>query len=412
MKTILKSVVRLSFPVILALATLCFTSPCVLAQQQKSYGMPSFNTVLGTQAIGGRYHFTKEPPLVEAARAILSMGSNTLKFSLVADKSDGVEPKSLAEIVLKAKSIKTVLGLPFASYLFWAYPISTSADRFQLASLPDEYKEMYALTRTLLQTYAGTGKTFYLGNWEGDWHLTHEDPNYVPTDQEVQNMTAWVNIRQKAVDTAKRDTPHSGVQVFYYLELNRVVDAMQGKVRIANAVLPRTPVDFVSYSSYDSLDGDIGANLQKSLDYLQANLPAKPGVPGKRVFIGEYGFAAHGITPEEQDARTRQVMQAGLQWGCPFILYWEMYNNEVGKSGEQTGYWLIDDHNTKQPVYFTHQRFYRQAQEYLASFQKSHGRAPTPEEFSRSAIPWLTWKPAPTAEDLRERSVGIFTSAR
>jgi len=73
------------------------------------------------------------------------------------------------------------------------------------------------------------------------------------------------------------------------------------------------------------------------------------------VFIGEYGFAAQGITPKEQDVRTRQVMRAGLKWGCPFVLYWEMYNNEVGKSGDQTGFWLIDDHNTKQPVYFTHQ---------------------------------------------------------
>ena len=254
-----------------------------------------------------------------------------------------------------------MLGVPFAYYLVWAYPISTSANRFQPASLPDEYKEMYALTRTLLQTYAGTGKRFYLGNWEGNWHLTHVDPNYVPTDQEVQNMIAWVDIRQKAVDDAKRETPHSGVQVYYNL---------------------------------------------------QANLPAKPGIPGKRVFIGEYGFPVHGITPEEQDVRTRQVMRARLKWGCPFVLYWEMYNNEVGENGAQNGFWLIDDHETKQPVYFTHQRFYRQAQEYLASFYKNHGRPPAPEEFSRSATPWLTGKPAPFAEDLRERNSRFSTSAR
>ena len=232
---ILKVALRLSTLAVLAFATILFSSPYVFAQRQKSDWMPRFNTILGTQAIGGRYHFTKEAPLVEAARAILGMGSNTLKFSLTAEKSDGVEPKSLAEIVLRSKSIQTVLGMPFAYYLFWAYPISTSADRFQPASLPDEYKEMYALTRTLLQAYVGTGKTFYLGNWEGDWHLTHEDPNYVPTEQEVLNMIAWVKIRQKAVDDAKHDTPDSGVQLFYYLEVNRVVDAMQGKVRMANA---------------------------------------------------------------------------------------------------------------------------------------------------------------------------------
>ena len=368
-----------------------------LAVMLASQPAQAFNTVLGTQAIGGRYQFTKEPPLVEAARAILGMGSSTLKFSLAPDKSDGLPPRSLAEIVQKAPSVKTVLDMPFANYLIWAYPISTKANRFQSASLPDEYKEMYDLTRTLLQTYAGTGKTFYLGNWEGDWHLTHQNPNYVPTPQEVQNMIAWINMRQKAVDDAKRDTPHRAVQVYCYLEVNRVVDAMQGKVRMANAVLPFAPVDFVSYSSYDSLGGDIGANLKKSLDYLQAQLPAKPGVPGKRVFIGEYGFAALGITPEEQDARSRQVMRAGLTWGCPFILYWEMFNNEVTANGQQKGFWLIDDHNIKQPVYFTHQRFYRQAQRYVADFQKRQGRLPTPAEFSRAAPAWLDETPLRSA---------------
>ena len=71
-------------------------------------------------------------------------------------------------------------------------------------------------------------------------------------------MIAWVNNRQKAVDDAKRDTLHREVQVYYYVEVNRVVDAMQGKTRLTNDVLPKTDVDFVSYSSYDSLGGDIG----------------------------------------------------------------------------------------------------------------------------------------------------------
>jgi len=40
------------------------------------------NYVIGTQTIGASYQFTKEPKLVETARAILAMGSSTLKFSL------------------------------------------------------------------------------------------------------------------------------------------------------------------------------------------------------------------------------------------------------------------------------------------------------------------------------------------
>ncbi len=50
------------------------------------------------------------------------------------------------------------------------------------------------------------------------------------------------------------------------------------------------------------------------------------------------------------DLLARHVMRAGLKWGCPFVLYWEMYNNEVTPDGRQRGFWLIDDHGIKQPV--------------------------------------------------------------
>ncbi|MDQ2799757.1 MAG: hypothetical protein M3Y13_08960, partial [Armatimonadota bacterium] len=218
---------------------------------------------------------------------------------------------------------------------------------------------------------------------------THLNPQYSPTPDEVQNFVAWINARQQAVDEAKRDTPHKNVQVYCYLEVNRVVDAMQGKTRMTNAVLPKTNVDFVSYSSYDSLGGDIGANLTKALDYIESQMPPKPGLTGKRVWIGEYGFPAAANSPQQQDDRTRQVMRAGLAWGCPFVLYWELYNNEVAPDGKQRGFWLIDDHNVKQPTYFTHQRFYAQARRYVTAFQKDHHRLPTRIEFGQAALPWL-----------------------
>ena len=380
-----------------SIAALLLLLPAAAQEKIKAISATdAYNCVLGTQAIGGRYQFTDEPPLVEAARAILGMGSNTIKFSLDSDKRDGLQPKSLTEAVRDARSVSTVLNLPFSNYLLWAYPISSKSNRFRPDSLPGEYKEMYDLTRYLLQTYAGTGKSFYLGNWEGDWHLTHLKPDYVPTDEEVQNMTAWISARQKAVDDARRDTPALNVHVYCYLEVNRVVDAMQGKIRLTNAVLPKTNVDFVSYSSYDSLGGNIEANLPKALDYIQDHLPPKTGISGKRVFIGEYGFAALGRSPADQDALSRRVMRSGLAWGCPFVLYWEMFNNEVTPDGKQKGFWLIDDHGAKQPVYLTHQRFYEQAHRYVADFQKTHHRLPTREEFSAWAIRWLNNPPEPS----------------
>ena len=84
-------------------------------------------------------------------------------------------------------------------------------------------------------------------------------------------MTDWLNTRQKAVDDAKRQTPHQGVQVWHYSEVNHVTNiSMAGRPSVTNNVLPKTNVDYVSYSTYDSL-GDIAKHLPKALNYIEAN---------------------------------------------------------------------------------------------------------------------------------------------
>ncbi len=111
---------------------------------------------------------------------------------------------------------RAVLDMPFANYVLWAYAFGSKEDPFAADRLPAEYQRMRDLTKDLLTRYRGSGKTFYLGNWEGDWHLPRVDPRRVPTPEEVQRMIEWVNTRQKAVDDAKREVAPSGVNVFYY----------------------------------------------------------------------------------------------------------------------------------------------------------------------------------------------------
>lgn len=364
----------------------------------------SYNYVVGTQTIGAAYRFTQESKLVETARAIAAMGSNTIKFSLQfsldTKATTTPAPKTLAALAERDPSYKTVFNMPFFHYLMWVTPLSApeGGGPFAPTRLQAERQEIYDLTRYLLRTYNNTGKSFYLGNWEGDWLLTHVNPDYVPTPEEVQNMIVWVNTRQKAVDDARRDTPHSNVNVYYYVEVNRVQDAREGKIRVTNKVLPKTNPDFVSYSSYDSQHGDIEKTYAENLDYIQSQLPPKPAIEQergqgkdkiKRIFIGEYGIPAMGSTPQAQDTLVRHVMRAGLRWGCPFVLYWEMYNNEVTPDGHQRGFWLIDDKGVKQPAYLTHQQFYQEARKYVASFYARNKRVPNREEYGKAAPDWL-----------------------
>jgi len=281
--------------------------------------------------------------------------------------------------------------MPFAHYLIWVYPFAPGwwKNGYSAEDSARQSQEIYDVACHLLKTYSGSGKAFYLGHWEGDWHLrdgydTKTDDSVTPAA--VQGMIDWLNARQKAVDDAKRDTPHHGVEVWNYCEVNLVKIGLEGRKCVTNDVLPHTSVDFVSYSAYDTQNDP--ETLGAALNHIESKLPPKEGIAGKRVFIGEYGFPAEINSPAQQDKKSRQVMRVALEWGCPFALYWEMFNNEV-RDGKQRGFWLIDDRGEKQPVYHAHARFYAWAREFIAEFRAAHGREPSRSEFGQAGAAFL-----------------------
>ena len=336
------------------------------------------NYVIGTQTFGAAYQFTDKPRLVETAEAIHALGATVIKFELSRRYADwhgniatrNPDIQTLVQLARDEPAHRQVLDMPFAFYLLWAHPFGYRPENWRQGlsreAAAQEYRELYDLATHLLKTYAGSGKTFFLGHWEGDgWLRRNVAPFHDPevTPEAVQGMADWLTVRQRAVDDAKRDVPHAGVELWHYTEVNHVKLALEEeRPALVNRVLPRVPVDFVSYSCYDTqADPDL---LRRALDYIESKLTPKAGLPGKRVFIGEYGFPAERHSPAEQDRLARQVMRTGLRWGCPFVLYWELYNNEVDPQGRQRGYWMIDDHGVRQPIYATHQRFYTWARQF------------------------------------------------
>jgi hypothetical protein len=399
-------------------------------------GDETFNYILGTQTIGATYQFTQESVLVETAQAILDMGSNLLKITMGwgyqrmmlkpsktaypetmqyllnqgSDARDTLRIKfpgasveappenpaiqTLTDLARTEPSYRKVLAMPFAYYVIWTYAFTPRwwLKGFSAEEQDKEYREIYAFVAHLLKTYNGTGKTFFLGHWEGDWHLRpdlNSQTDAGVTPESLQGMIDWLNTRQRAIDDAKRHTPHHEVQVYHYTEVNHVsAVSMAGRPSVTNRVLPRTNVDFVSYSTYDSLD-DIPNKIPRALDYIESKLPTKAGIASKRVFIGEYGFAAHTYPESERDHRSRQVMRIGLDWGCPFVLCWQMYNNEFS-NGVENGYWLIDNHGVKQPLWHTLAGFYREARRRVTDCKRQTGRLPAEGEFRRFALGLLT----------------------
>jgi hypothetical protein len=164
---------------------------------------------------------------------------------------------------------------------------------------------MYDLTHYLLTNYNNSGKTFYLGHWEGDGYLEVNNWTTNPPAAVPPAMVNWLNHRQKAIDDAKAATTFSNVNVFGYAEVNRVRDAMlngaTNNVRVINYVVPYvTNLDYVSYSSYDVMNLST-STLYSTLDYVEAHIPTNKAavIPGERLWIGEYGWGGNSSASQE-----------------------------------------------------------------------------------------------------------------
>ena len=423
----LRSFIQLILLILLS----CFIVAAIEANQEKitdseSAKIKSFNYAIGTQTVGSKYKFTDKSMLVETAMEIKNMGSNLLKFSMHPryctenyglPKNDAIT--SLTKLATLEPSVKEVLDMDFKYYHIWTYgfsqytpePPGEKDDTAQIKFIDgfskeyDKalYKEIYDFTAHLLKTYSGSGKVFYLGNWEGDWHLRPDYDRTQPANEKtIEGMTQWAKTRQQAVDDARRETKHNNVSVYHYIEANLVRKALtepDAKV-VANTIIKSVNPDYVSYSSYDATnphktEKELTKHLHKALDYLESQLSPKVGLPeGKRVWIGEYGNPSIKHDDDIQNLRSIWTIKAALQWGTPYILYWEMYNNEIEEdTGKQVGYWLINDKGKKQPIWYTHHNFYEESKNYLAECLKQYGKLPTFDEFTKEAVHFNSLNP-------------------
>lgn len=401
-----------------------------LAATLSDPAVDSYNTRIGTQTFSGLYQFTTNNLLIETAQAIYGMGSDNIKMYMGANfpgkyhtnLAPGIT--SLMTLARNEPNCRTVLDMPFRRIIAWAYPLSNPDAPFQngtytATEAANDYREMYDLTRYLLTNYNNSGKTFYLGHWEGDGYLSVNNWSTNPPPAELPAMVAWLNNRQKAIDDAKSATVYSNVNAFGYSEVNRVRDAMlngpDNNQRSINYVIPYvTNLDYVSYSSYDAQNLST-ANLYATLDYIEAHMPTNKAavIPGERLWIGEYGWGK-SQTPDQQEPTVRAYIQRLLNYpnhALPFILFWEIYDNELLGDGSDAFFCLIDTNNVKVPCWYLHNRFINQARLLTAQFKETNGRLPSDSEWLALASPLLDQPlPAPTALDVSNTSAVVTSN--
>ena len=334
-----------------------------------------YNYILGTQIFGPLYHFSDNDAIYEAAQRIYQMGSNTIKMS---DTSD-------YDAILRDMDFRYV-------YLWMRSDDTNWRDGLSDIEEEIEYEYIYEAVKKLLIKYNNSGKSFYLGHWEGDWYLidNYNASQTTISQTRLQGMIDWLNIRQKAIDDAKRDVSHRNVYIWGYTEANRTADVFTANAdRLANRVLPYVNIDYLSYSAYD-IQGMSASKVESYLQYMESQMRPKSGVPGKRVFVGETALPSV-ITQSNQNKHNADNIKLFIKYfdaGVNQILYWQMYNNEQN-NGVQQGYWLIDNNNVKWKLYYSFKAFYDNAREYVRTYHKQYDRAPDLDTFCNWASIFL-----------------------
>lgn len=323
---------------------------------------------LGFTHINPQYGFNGRGCLIEGAERLQELGSKSIKFYLSPNYrcfyapnmqwDDYSSPVELAQ----SPSFQTMTDMDFNTFFIGTYIFSQPKNyavywktALTEEQKQEEYQSLYDLTYYLCTRYAETDKTFILQNWEGDWAtMDVPSPATDPDEAVLQRMIEWTNIRQDAVNNARRDANKAGVRVYHALEVNLAGKAQNGGKTVTNNVIPYTYCDYYSYSAYDTeMDPQLFA---ASLDYLKMKADNNL-IPGKsRVFVGEFGLPENEFGAKKVLKTIKDVTEISREKGIDYVLYWQLYDNEVYDTeipqNEQTnnncrGYWLVKPSGAK-----------------------------------------------------------------
>ncbi len=263
---------------------------------------------------------------------------------------------------------KEVFNLPFKTFFLTSDTADLSAangagialTRFTQTQLDKTYADFYEYSKYLLSTYKNSGKTFIIQSPnEMDHQLlaNKQDKNSDPDDFAIENGVDYLNTIQNAIDDAKRDNPNPGVELYHGCEVNMVVKGMAGKKSAVNNILPRTHCDLYGYSAWESLNPDDNT-LANSLEYLAKKAPDSKSFGSKNVYISELGASVFipNVGAIGQAGFVDNQIKKALDWGAPYVLYWELYDNECKapippKESQCPGYWIVKPSGELSDVY-------------------------------------------------------------
>jgi hypothetical protein len=171
-----------------------------------------------------------------------------------------------------------------------------------------------------LATYLGSTyptKTFILNAWEGDndcWcgsSFTATAGSCPAGPSNISGYTLWMKARTAGIQAAAKGNVKSA------MEMNDIGPlSSQGLPNIMQNVLPSVPVDFISYSSWESKATP--AALANDLTTIRKFVAAKSGAT---LFIGELGVPNSYATDSTQMVLYINVARS---FNVPYIIVWQL----------------------------------------------------------------------------------------
>ncbi len=325
--------------------------------------------IIGVTHVDGKYYLTDKDFLNEGADQILALGSRVIKVWFHDPQhsypfnSQWPQMHSLVEMA-QSPYFRQLFKKPFTTYILMCFSMGNDAAYWRKGltkeQKQEEQRQFYELAKHLLTTYERTSKTFILQHWEGDWLIRgNYDRNADPKPEAIIGMIDWLNARQAGVNQAREEIGTNGVWVYHAAEVNRVVASMnQGKPNVVNTVLPRTKLDLVSYSAWDAATEHLEDPnvLREALDFIAAHTPDSPAFGNRNVYVGEFGMPENKFSAEQIQVAIPNAVKTALDWGCPYIVYWQLYCNKlqdreqvqpVKSNAAVRGFWLIRPDGSK-----------------------------------------------------------------
>jgi hypothetical protein len=315
--------------------------------------------IIGVIHMNGTYRFNPSKDFMkEGVDEIENMGTSVIKLFM--GKSTAVSYPSYwgnnwptftnLTALAQTSYFQDAFNRPqFKTYVLTAFEMTNPGnvtnfkDGISATEETNLYNEIYNFTTYLCNTYANTGKTFILANWEGDGMLgfVNENPLPSPSVQSTRlaGLTKWFQIRQNAITAARNAANKPGVTVLGAAEFNHVsIRKTYDWPTVIDSVVPKLNMDLYSFSNWKSNTPETVDDFNGTLNYIKAKCPDSYLFGANNIYLGETGtfetYSVIGDIPEHNeysDRVSRQIMQRNtelaLKFGIRYILHWQIYCN-------------------------------------------------------------------------------------